>query len=346
MPELAPVDGADLHDDAWHWAKLQEFTELKGLIGEPSPHMTVINHLTRGRSLEERLWAIGCYAVPYSLVTAVALLEAFGWDYVQDHEGQAWFRPWITHNWEGIHTRTERRAVRTAEKFTISLASYADWVRSGEAANLLDSSADYEAWWASVNRVEFFGRYISIRVIEAIRRSEHEAGRPHPEMELPDIRGIGGHSPVRALTLFFPANAADLLRPDWKRAEELAEYLYLQLRMRGAEGISRYVLAAMLCEYREAFEDLHQYPGRTLDQELEYLHHPKAAYWAKRGLALHDILEARRELFPDAALGEVGNRWQGVRHELSRWLRERNENWSDLRYTWAASAGAPMEVAR
>ena len=88
----------------------------------------------------------------------------------------------------------------------------------------------------------------------------------------------------------------------------------------------------MLCEYREAYEDRHQYPGRTIDQELEYLSGPKARWWEDRGFQTL-LWKARSETFPAYALGEVQG-WQGVRHDLSRWLRDKGENWTDSRHEY------------
>lgn len=317
---LAPV--ATDHDAAWHREAFADFTDLKRQIGEPSPHLNAINWIASEGTLTDRLWAIGCYAVPYSLPTAVALLTAFP-------DATEPSLEWLRDNWAGMHTRTERRAVRTPEKFHRSIASYRLWVLRGEAERLLSYPASYETWWDSVNSVEFFGRYISIRVIEAIRRSEALLGRDHPTMHLKDIRSIGGHSPIRALTLFFPESEKALLSQDTMTADVLGEGLFREIRER-LPWLDHYVYAAMLCEYREAYEDRHQYPGRTIDQELEYLGGEKSAYWAERGVDFGRIWAARKVLHPAASLGEIQG-WPGVRHELSAHLRDTGRNWSDLR---------------
>jgi hypothetical protein len=88
----------------------------------------------------------------------------------------------------------------------------------------------------------------------------------------------------------------------------------------------------MLCEYREAYEDHHQYPGRTLDQELDYQDSDAATYWLAKGYPT-GLWQARKELFPDVALGETQG-WSGIRHDLSRWLRDRGVNWSDTLYDY------------
>jgi hypothetical protein len=96
-------------------------------------------------------------------------------------------------------------------------------------------------------------------------------------------------------------------------------------------AVGHYVLAALLCEYRVAYENRGQYPGRTIDQELEYLNGPKGAYWA----ALYDtaLWSAREAVVPHEALGEK-QCWTGVRHDLSRWLRDNGTVWSDTIYDY------------
>lgn len=333
---LTPVETS--HGPNWHRATMAEFQAKKAEVGEPSPHMTVVNYLSQGLPETERLWRIGCYLVPYSLVSAEAIWNAF-----PAPAPRAELEAWINQHWQGIHTRTERRAVRTPAKFTRSLASWAEYIESGEPQYLLEQQAPYEQWWDSVNRVEFFGRYIVIRAIEAIRRDAARNGHPHPEMALRDIRAMGGDSPVRALTMFYPAASADKILGSPKAADQLAQYLLEDLRDAGST-MDHYVFAAMLCEYREAYEDGHQYPGRTIDQELEYQHGPHAAYWAKHFTPA--LPGARMALFPPQALGEATGSWEGVRPDLSHLLRDHGYVWSDLVYDWEASAANLAEPVR
>lgn len=224
--------------------------------------------------------------------------------------------------------------VRTADKFIRSLQSWWEFVESGTPQRLLEAHADYETWWKAVNRVEFFGRYISIRAIEAIRRDAEAHGNLHPEMELADIRSIGGDSPVRALTMFFPEWFQPMIlnTKDPGGADEAATFLLNELQDTGSP-MNHYQFAAMLCEYREAYEDGHQYPGRTIDQELAYMNGKHIAYWEAKGYAM-GLRSARRDLFPHEALGEVDHRWEGVRPELSHLLRDWGVVWSDMRYQW------------
>lgn len=335
MPALTPVPTT--HDADWHKRTLLDFQAAKAAVGEPSPHMTVVNHLSRELPLDERLWRIGCYLVPYSLVSAEAIWQHWSaTDAYTDvaQSGGTGLTNWLHEHWAGIHTRTERRMVRTPAKFARSLLSWLDWISSGEPEHLLASGADYESWWKAVNRVDFFGRYISIRAIEAIRRDALLVGHDHAGMQLRDIRSMGGDSPVRALTLFMPEWAQPLVLNDPGAADEWAEQLQAELLPK-SQGMNHYVFAAMLCEYREAYEDGHQYAGRTIDQELEYLQKPHAAYWEGRGLTF-SLPIARTVLFPVEALGEVQG-WNGVRPDLSHLLRDHGKVWSDLRYSYTKS---------
>jgi hypothetical protein len=319
---LTPVETA--HDPFWHRRTMAEFQVKKAAVGEPSPHMTVVNYLSQECPLRERLWRVGCYLVPYSLLSAEAIWGALR----PDSEA---IGPWVQEHWDGIHTRTERRAIRTPAKFIRSLSSWAEYVLSGEPEYLLEKRAPYERWWQSINRVEFFGRYISIRAIEAIRRDAALHGDAHPEMELHDIRAMGGDSPVRALTMFYPAGSSEAILTNPKAADQLAQYLLEDIR-RAGNSMDHYIFAAMLCEYREAYEDGHQYPGRTVDQELEYQQGRHHAYWEGRREAFR-VDEVRREIFPELALGEAHG-WEGVRPELSHLLRDHGIVWSDLDYVW------------
>jgi Alpha-glutamyl/putrescinyl thymine pyrophosphorylase clade 2 len=331
MPDVkAPVSD---HPPSWHVDRLAEFTQAKLLIGEPSPHLKLVVELSKDLTWEEKVWRAGCYAVPYSLTTAEAIWQIWPHDRVAS-EGVMELDEWIHVEWAGMHTRTERRCVRSANKFAESLISYWYWMHDQlpEVIAIANTQGNpkyqYEMFWESAARLYQFGRYINIRLLELLRRS---VGIP---ATLPDIRGIGGWSPLRALTLFFPEETKPLLRGHAPTAEILATRLLEELQGRRIP-VDHYVLAAMLCEYREAYEDRHQYPGRTHDQEIEYLNGGTGAYWAVRGIK-SEIVAARRRIFPSQVLGERQG-WSGVRHDLSRVLRDQEYVWQDLVWDYVAS---------
>lgn len=324
------------HVPAWHLEKFVDFTKAKAEIGEPSPHMTIVGYLSKDLPVVERMWYAGCYLNAYSIGTAEAMYAA--WNYEQAVWDPGGLEAWIHDHWEGFHTRTERRMVRTPAAFAKAQLSYLVWLQDAvpilRQYRHLPPEALYDLWWASIigldgwPGIHNFGRYITIRLIEFVNRYGGE------HLPLYDIRSIGAESPIRALMLFRPDRAADLATGKRDVVDEVAEGVLAEARTVWPD-ISHYVFAAMLCEYREAYEDHHQYPGRTHDQELQYATHPKLAYWEESGR----LFEARAALFPHEVLGEKHG-WLGIRHELSYVLRDRGMVWSDLRYKYPADLAA------
>jgi hypothetical protein len=305
------------HSGDWHLQKFEEFVKYKQAVGEPSPHMTLAGWLCQDPDepvpLEEVIWRAGLYGAPYSVLTSEAI-----WS----------FWPWED---SGFHVRRERRMVHEPGRMIHCLQSWRTWCLSGEPERLLNvqqimsPQEAYDAWYGSIEGVMYFGRYITIRVVEFMRRY---AGA---KAELYDVRSIGGESPVRCLSLLFPEYEEELLvQKSAAAADSIANDLLdgLQDTM---PAVGHYVLAALLCEYRVAYENRGQYPGRTIDQELEYLNGPKGAYWAD----LYDtaLWSARQATIPNEALGEL-NDWGGIRHDLSQWLKDRGMVWTDTKWKY------------
>ena len=232
----------------WHQAKFKEFVELKQQVGEPSPHMALAGFLTQQDNAQwnEVVWRAGVYGAPYSVLTSEAIWREWPWERMR-HANRSEFRAWVERNWGGFHIRTERRMVRTPEKMTTNLLSYADWLRSGQPHGILQSQhlysprENYDRWYVAVEQnVMFFGRYITIRVVEFLRRF---AGA---DAELYDIRSIGGESPVRCLSLLYPDHSVALLEHKSRQiADSLAERL-LHTVQQTQPHVNHYVLAAML----------------------------------------------------------------------------------------------------
>jgi hypothetical protein len=317
----------------WHRERFVEFVGYKQDVGEPSPHMTLAGWLCQDPddpvALEEVIWRAGLYGAPYSVLTSEAIWSFWPWEDASEEPSA--LAEWVRANWAGFHIRTERRMVREPSRMNACLRSWLEWCQSREPRRLLavqdlmSPKEAYDAWYASVEQVMYFGRYITIRVVEFLRRY---AGA---KAELYDVRSIGGESPVRCLALLYPEWEYRLLeRKEAGMADALAEDL-LGMIQAVLPQVGHYVLAAMLCEYRVAYENRGQYPGRTIDQELEYLNGPKGAYWADK----YDtaLWAAREAVVPHAALGEKHG-WAGIRHDLSRWLRDKGEVWSDTKYDY------------
>jgi hypothetical protein len=332
-----PPGGLSEQSPEWHYDQLALFTQYKHEIGEPSPHLAMVGHMGRDTSVGQRVWMLGCYAAVYCLPTAQILWTQWPWERVL-REREA-LPGWIAEHWKGMVTRRERRCVRSAIKLSRCLMGYAEWAQQGypqlpRRAAYGGTAEYYEQVWDSVLSIPFIGRYIGIRLIEGLRRY---AGVP---ASLLDIRSIGGWSPKKALVYLYPDQAAGLLT-DSKEGnaltDQLAEHLLARMR-ESLPWVDHYILAAMLCEYREAFEDHHQYPGWTIDQE-PLLYDKVKAYWGER-LDESIFWDTRRALFPAEVLGETTGAWRGTRWELTKTLRDHGYTWSDLRYDFATTLGS------
>lgn len=331
----SPPGGLGEQPPEWHFQKLVEFTRFKGRVREPSPHLAMVGYMAKDQPVAERVWMIGCYAAVYCLPTAQILWTKWPWAVAQAHAATH-LEPWLRSYWPGIVTRRERRCVRSAPKLARCLIGYAHWAehefpKLPSLAQVQDPHIYYDTVWESVCSVPFIGRYIGIRLIEGLRRFCDVPAA------LYDIRSIGGWSPKKALVYLYPDHAT-LLLTDSKEGNELTDRLAEELLARVRTilpEVDHYVLAAMLCEYREAFEDHHQYPGWTIDQE-PLLYDKVKAYW---GAELDESLfwETRRALFPAEALGETRKEWHGTRWPLTKTLRDHGYNWSDLLYDYATT---------
>jgi hypothetical protein len=324
-------DGFNIKTADWHFDKLTEFTEFKQAIGEPSPHLTVVGYLCKNLPVMDRVWLIGCYAATYCLPTAQVIFNSWKYQDIRDHPDK--FKNWLTENWKGIVTRTERRAVRSVPKFYQCITTYIDWMETEfprlQKLRGLDPVAMYDTVWDSVTKnIYSFGRYISIRMIEGLRRYCDIPA------QLYDLRSIGGWSPKKCLCYLYPDDASTMLKDDAlgnKITNEIFENLLMQMRDY-LPKLDYYVLAAMLCEYKGAYENRHQYVGWTIDQE-PLLYDKIIAYWGNT-IDTHALWEARTASFPIQVLGEKGDRWNGTRWDLAKVLRDYGYNWTDMKYNY------------
>lgn len=343
-----PPAGLDERPAAWHHEKFVEFVQFKREVGEPSPHLAIVGHLSNGQPRQTIAWYLGCYGATYCLPSAQMFWQHWTWSEVVAHPDR--FKAWLTQHWKGIITRTERRCVRTPDKMARCLTEYARWVAQEFpalptdpcASQQINSPESYDVVWESVTQVPFIGRYIAIRMIEGLRRFCDVPA------SLYDVRSIGGWSPRKAMVYLYrdePLLLEDT--PDGAAAtDRLARDLLARVQGR-VPTADFYVVAAMLCEYRVAFENQRQYPGRTLDQKFA-LYAKAKAYW---GDTLDSaIWDARRAVFPHRVLGEL-NGWNEIRRGPEMALRTHGYNWSDVRYNFvqtleAGSWAAPVRQPR
>ncbi len=325
-------DGFTERDATWHLRKFIQFTKFKMQIREPSPHLAIVGHMSKNSSLERKLWLLGCYAATYCLPTAQVIWELKTHEEVKNDPKN--FEAWLKDNWKGIITRTERRCVRTPKKMSECLVSYANWMTkeypklTNPRLKERDPKEYYDIVWESVGGIRYFGRYINIRLVEGLRRYCDIPAR------LYDIRSIGGWSPKKALCYLFPEHAGTLLIDDSKGNALTNKLTYRLLRTirEKLPKVDCYVLAAMLCEYKGCFEKKHQYPVWTIDQE-PLMYDKVFDYWGKV-VDKNVLWEARKALFPELVLGEIGDRWYGTRWSCAETLRTFGYNWSDLVYDY------------
>jgi hypothetical protein len=297
-----------------------------------------MGYLVRDMPTAQGLWALGCYAATYCLPTAQVIWTLKPFEVARCENLELWLRE----HWPGIITRTERRCVRSPVKMARCLASLAQWIEYDyPELSLLPkelSRTNYDYVWDSAGGIKFFGRYINIRFVEGLRRYFNV-----PAM-LYDIRSVGGWSPKRMLCLLYPEHMEKLLVDNVEGNEltnQLCEQLLKRVRTEIPE-VNEYILAAMLCEMKSAYENYHQYPGWTIDQE-PLLYDKVFEYWGEQ-IDVTLLWRARKALFPPEALGEISG-WHGTRWPLTRTLRDHGYNWSDLRYDWSGTTNVahPME---
>jgi hypothetical protein len=310
---------------AEHGYWFREFCKLEKELKGPDPQLATIYQmcLIDGVSTLEMAWRAGVGVGVWNVPTAEAIWQR--WTYRQvlsDHEE---LLDWLTQNWAGIFTRRERRCVRTPLKMFEYLYDLASWVADEPVISL----ATYDDLWNSVLQIKFMGRYIAIKYLEFIRRYIN------PAAVCPDIRSAGGWSPVKALGMLYEDLNQKLEDLPMRQAVPLVEHYAawtLKTLQETIPDMNFFDLQVMLCEYRTGYEHRHQYPGRSLDEELEYVakldtywrHDPYTKFW-----------RARSELFDHRALGEY-HCWNGIRHDLGGCLRDQGFLWTDLRLDYCS----------
>ncbi len=208
------------HAREWHLARFTEFAAAKFAIGEPISHASLVIHASQDVNDQEKLWRAGLYAAAYSFMSCEGIWNS--WDVIAAGAMPERILPWLQDNWPGIHTRKERRCVRTPEKFAKCLLSYRRWMDEEYPAlraksAKLGPNAEYDAWWESADTIQYFGRYIVIRFLELVRHWGFMRGAIY------DIRAGGeAHSLIRCLMLFRPELAEELATADAEFIEAIA----------------------------------------------------------------------------------------------------------------------------
>jgi hypothetical protein len=280
--------------------------------------MATVGEMSRDLDYEAKVWRAGCYIGVYNVPTAELIWRAWPTAGAVTKAAPGVLQGWLSENWGLVATRRERRSVRTPAQLARFLEEYAAWtIEQASWRYSTDWNANYERFWAESQRVYSLGRYVALKLLEFLRRYVEAP------VEQPDLRLKDGWSPREGLALLYPGQIDDLARDDV--AEHLGQIARDRLLEDGLE-LTRFEMQVLLCDYKQAYVGQRQYPGRSLDSELEY--------WSKAGSPGDtEMWNARRRLFPDAALGEV-NGWWTVRKELGTLMREAGYVWSDLRYDY------------
>jgi len=328
-----------LSEPLWDW--FASFCYWEQAVGGPDPHMAVVGHLVQDSSQTDRLWAAGCYIGVYNVPTALELMRRLNPYIIAG--SLVTTEDWVWENWKGLAFRRERRAVRSVPKLARFLHEYARWMLGCTHEHWWDATwgsatERYEYAWNSCQRVAGLGRYVALKLLEFLRRYLQAP------IELPDLRPKGGWSPRAGLALLYPEDAEKLNGDDRPAhltlANARAEAAWKELAERDII-VTRYNLQVLLCDFKQCYIGQRQFPGRSQDSELEY-EAKIAPYWGSDG----SMRQARRELFPSRALGEL-NGWTHVRKELGHVLRDFGYMWSDLLYDYRATTdlGSPVKWA-
>lgn len=312
--------------------RFAEFVKWEKAVGGPDPHMATVIHMSKVMDKvdePELIWRAGCYIGAYNVPGAEFIWRVWPWERVL-REGDE-LEDWVQSVWP-IPTRRERRAVRRPEWMAKYLTDYARWARDLPEREWFASTgmrpvARYDAAWIDVQRVWTLGRYVAIKLLEFFNRTSLSGWMPAY-----DIRPEGGWSPREGLALLFPQYAANIKVDDPVNnpfVNGLADQSMALAMMAGAPELTWFEKQVFLCDFKQAW-NRRQYPGRSLDSELEYYEAIPAE------LRNPDILTARATIFPLAALGEH-NGWTGVRKDLTTVLRDYGYTWSDLKYSYPLS---------
>lgn len=315
-----------------HWRFIAEFARWECAAGGPDPHMVLSGEMSRNLSLEDRIWRGGCYISVYNSPYAEVIWREWPWERVYKGTQDATLLKWLTANFHRIMTRRERRCVRRPEWMLEYLKGYAKFARIAPAlfARLQGSPEEnFEVVWDAALQVPRLGRYVAIKLLEYYRRY---CG---VDIRHPDIRPVGGRSPREMLRYLWPEHLQVAEEDDSDEVVSLVNKLVCttQERLKAEFGVSldMFQLQVMLCDYKQSWKGLRQYPGRSIDSEMVY-----ALDMEKKWETRSEIWPIRAALFPQEHLGEK-NGWSAVREDIAAVLGTYGYTWSDLLFDYKAT---------
>jgi len=308
-----------------HFLHFAEFVKGVQLSGGTTPHVAMtVESLSRLDDPREKLWFAGCYALTYNWPSA----ERIFLEWPVDSFNQADFLMWTEEHWAGIPLRKERKAVFRKPFFAESLASYHRFIDTlSWPATYPEALAEFDAG------CRYMGRYIAIRWLEVVRRAFGT------EWVMPDIHSDGGQHPRKALALLYPEDGPALLGGNSARellvSDQAAARCLLDLNMAYGIETDYYTIQSLLCEYKQSVLGRKQYPGKSIDTEMDYFRRVYA-HWGEERQQQSSFYDVREACFPVWALGEW-NGWDGVRPELGGVLADHGYTWSDTLYDYTAT---------
>jgi hypothetical protein len=323
-----------------HWKFLSEFARWECKAGGPDPHMVLSGEMSKHLPLEERLWRGGCYIAVYNSPYAEVLWRMWDWERIQKTKEAELFN-WLTANFKRITMRRERRCVRRPDWMTEYLQGYARFVVTlPELIDSLDGSPEenFELVWDAVLTVTRLGRYVAIKLLEYYRRY---CGA---DVRHPDIRPAGGISPREMLGYLWPDYPQVAEHDDSPEVLALVNKLVCitQKRLLDEFGVDldMFQLQVMLCDYKQSWKGLRQYPGRSIDSEMVY-----ALKMEQEWNTTSEIWPIRKRLFPHEHLGELQG-WDVVRKDVAEVLGTQGYTWTDLKYDYKATKDLSNPVKR
>ena len=310
-----------------------EFVQMMLDAGGVDPHVQLTSDWARDASTPlETAWRVACYVGPYVPSTAAAIharwLDPTTLFTTPINEVSAW----LAEHHAGLPRRAERRAVLGSERLAVCLMDLARWVHRGDLL-----TADYETLWASLDEIQYVGRYIGMKLLEGL----WQAGVTHATQT--DIRPRDAKNTRRSLGLLFPQHAeiVDSPRND-AAALDLANRLASAAAREVDHPLTWYQVETLLCNFRQTISGSY-YPGKAYDSDL--VHHRRVTTYFGT-IPGFDFFERRIRLFPAACLAEVAGSWTDRRVELKGTWRRFGYIWSDVIYDWGATTDLAHPVRR
>lgn len=329
----------------WHLDRFVDFIDAKRRIGEAGFDFRVMGQLCKDVEVSsEMAWRVGCFTSVYSIAMGSVLWANWPYDNVKaDMDGGSTeLLNWLLkeHRTRILpFTKRERRCVYTPQKLARYLYSYAKWVKHSYPSFRATMSGGYgtdrdfyDALWTSLDKsVQFAGRYIIIRIIEALRQ---HAGMGRAVLY--DIRSAGAWSVKKSLAYIYREHADTLLVQGADNdglVQELADTLADTVKERRGWKPGYITLASAICEYRECYEGQNQYPGFAVDIDLGFAEKIRDAW--PDSFDFKAYAAARKKLFHPRCVGEWRKPgWRGIREELKGVLRNKGYVWCDIDYEY------------